>query len=572
MKLGVTILAVAAIATCSVGCGSQEPQGSPADLAITTFDATRLAASMWAITVQAKEHPDELRAAALRHLSDSRSHAAALYALGTSVTQGASMDALRASLKSKSVQDRTTAAASLSAHGDSTAVPVLIDLLSVGEDVAISEPPLQVWQLALVELVIFTGKDLGLRDAKTVDAAIAAKPAWQEWWSRQGASLKWNPAQHRFVEGTAVGAANFSTTGSGRPLLIAGTLLAAAALTGGGTSFDSATNTFTVQVDLIGGDVRYEGWNGDVANAKADYEAYINDLWNQAFAKYAFVIPCSNQKPRTVHFKLDLQIHMVKPGGETPGHHHILFSPDQGVDGNHIFDPDTKNPNDDFTGPYRYGEDGQWTPAPPLFIAHEVGHLLGLGDDYVKDKNGKISDKAYDSRSNQTIMFKWTETFDQGLINRIGQQARKAGQLKLDCPPPLVRAGYYSGKIDGWHTGIDFHVALDSNGQPAIDHGTIGIPGFVCTGPNEVARGGGAKGGGVLIGSHPIVDGSFSGTFHVDTHASRFDVTIAGTFGPTGEVQGTASYSKATPDPPLSQCTWDTQAITWLAKPGLGSL
>lgn len=189
---GVVLLGVAmALAGCG---GHQKPAAGAAD-AIAQFDATKLNASFRAIDDAALGSAAQTRQAALARIGDHDPgiHYAALYALALTVAPGQVTSALESALRSPNQSERLLAARGLLAHGDKRAIPTMIAALKERFVPAFGNPPEPAWQVARFDLVQYVPVDLGLIGRHVSAArASAAAARWRSWWSRHGASLRWD--------------------------------------------------------------------------------------------------------------------------------------------------------------------------------------------------------------------------------------------------------------------------------------------------------------------------------------------------------------------------------------------
>jgi len=249
--------------------------------------------------------------------------------------------------------------------------------------------------------------------------------------------------------------------------ILAGALGAPAAqatATHGATTFDPNTGVITVKVDLIGA----LGANGNpvtflnpadgkLETAVQQWQQAVDNTWNGllnngGFKRYGYLQSCGKGKPpASYHFTLNLVINPLKAGAAgDPGYHHITLA--QVARSN--VDSGSRGPgHSDGDGPYVADSKGVWGENHPAFgsqpqgpttantIAHEVGHLLGLGDDY----NQKTS-KPLKGRSGDTIMTndKKYNKVNQNLVNRIGNQIKKSGH-KIPTKCAITYDVYASG-------------------------------------------------------------------------------------------------------------------------------
>ncbi len=172
--------------------------------------------------------------------------------------------------------------------------------------------------------------------------------------------------------------------------------------------------TITVPIDCAG----CKGQKGPDGSDLAKYwEKTAEKTWNDAFAKYPY---CSKYK-----FELDVKIH---PKG----------ADFKGKKGDHRIQVSTGNPNGRLipppgfeghsSGAYNQDFDGAWdAELPANGVAHEVGHLIGLGDDYVVTSTSPRRTEPKPGRANS--MMADGGPVDKALIDGIGQQLEKLGKI-----------------------------------------------------------------------------------------------------------------------------------------------
>lgn len=118
------------------------------------------------------------------------------------------------------------------------------------------------------------------------------------------------------------------------------------------------------------------------------------------------------------------------------GYHRILF--DDNPNGKMVvWDPATPDPTKDTPSAYTQSLDGEWTSWQDYFGGggHEIGHLLGLGDDY--NDEGTLPGRK------DTVMDHGRE-FDQNIIDRIADLVQQAGVKLPDCGQRWV----WDGRIE----------------------------------------------------------------------------------------------------------------------------
>jgi hypothetical protein len=468
---GGVALAVGLLLVLPAAAGSAR-RATPAENAITSFagDPLHADASFAAISAQLA-NPAALRAAALEYLGSPSYpvHFAALYALSLTAAPGRADDALASLPGSAGVNDRVLASAGLAASGDTRGLPVLIALLGDASWLSYRDPPEHAWQLARVALLELTRQDLGLVHASTAAAAHRAQQAWTRWWQTNGSSLRWDPTQRRYVSGA-----------------LARRVLAASAIPSRPTTARHATQnqvavsgsrvTITVPLDVMGGRPVYwypgEGQSQPTDHTGA-WKAAAEKAWNDAFKRYHFhpACPAGSTPTKTglhLHLKLDIQ---VVPLGQTgrPNADKVFF--DNNPQLRSWVQLDHRKGNDS-SSVYDNGnaDNARWGPEDGWTIAHETGHLLGIGDDYTdQTQNGQTVSVPNHGRE-QTMMAQQNGRIDRQLIDRLGKLLQQAGVLPpgAGCTPAKP-----TGKLNRWFGDVKYSYAIDEKiSPPNEEHNT----------------------------------------------------------------------------------------------------
>jgi hypothetical protein len=251
--------------------------------------------------------------------------------------------------------------------------------------------------------------------------------------------------------------------------------LAAAALTGltlshasaagaGGTSatVDGSTVTIAVNIDLCCATAAELAVYGPLIKEQvAEAEA----LWNAALAKLP--VQC-------LDVRVAFTAHVLQKSAWESGFHRVSIA--FGKDGRSmVHDPSTQNPNLDTPSAYDTDleADFYYDAMTERAWAHEIGHLMGLGDDYQDPPRRPRDHGALPGREG-TLMDTGT-TVDQDLANRLLAIARAAragvpacwtGTLHMNVRDVLPTATC----VGTWDAALDFAVAKDGavNGKARV--------------------------------------------------------------------------------------------------------
>jgi hypothetical protein len=247
----------------------------------------------------------------------------------------------------------------------------------------------------------------------------------------------------------------------------------------GGTtiSVDGTTVTIHVQIEVFG----LEGMKINNADTGENFDAApyiqreVSRIWNEAL-KGVNLGDC-------LTFKFDLQIKPLKDGAQKqPGWHHVLL--DKG-DANNYWNssgPDDQVPTFDNPFPYQRDFNGVWNTPDPDVLAHEVGHVLGLGDDYYiscKDVNDRSTCytsgykptgegiQGLDMHPGDTFTTSGAGIPDPVTVFRVIEQISAAGLLPQCWKGTLKIASIYfpnhpGTTSDTWKA--DFRVVVDAAG------------------------------------------------------------------------------------------------------------
>ncbi len=190
------------------------------------------------------------------------------------------------------------------------------------------------------------------------------------------------------------------------PLLVALGLIAATAVPsaagqegpaghGVGTDVrvDGTTVTVIVHLSVL---VRRGLVDASVRQYLLDQLDAAADRWNRGLARRPF-FDCL-----TLRVEVDASlVHPVDRDFDAPGHvittygssHVGTMADGRGLPS--VWDPEgPSDPSADYAGPFEHRVEGYWPPwlfDDTAALAHEMGHLFGLGDDDVRDEDGNVS-------------------------------------------------------------------------------------------------------------------------------------------------------------------------------------
>jgi hypothetical protein len=173
---------------------------------------------------------------------------------------------------------------------------------------------------------------------------------------------------------------------------------------------DADATSVSVKGDVVTITVNIDAPGVSKKEAKA-WKADAESVWNEAFGRLPY--KC---------FKLQLVVNVTPQSKdfEARPDRHLIYETN-GVNGVVL------KPHGDTTYPYGHATDGAWGDLPEGGFAHEVGHLIGLGDDYTEVSQSPRVTMPLPGRAH-TLMGDGGPV-DKALVDRLGDVLRKAGKL-----------------------------------------------------------------------------------------------------------------------------------------------
>jgi hypothetical protein len=233
---------------------------------------------------------------------------------------------------------------------------------------------------------------------------------------------------------------------------------------GGGTvvTVEGRTVKITVSLDVIMVPEPGVRWSESFRNTVRQGFAAAGDVWNKGFAG-TLASGCFD-------VELDLVLDFIEPGEGSSGQGHDVFI-SQG------FFPRFSSPqlttettNDDTAEVFT--TNGTAYLPPRMFLpdarglAHELGHMFGLGDDFTRDAEGN----PVTLPGREGTLMEGGDLVDQTLVDRIGDLGRRSGASLPECwqgtanvtSSAVYPDAAHSTCRDGWQ--LDFAFAASPEG------------------------------------------------------------------------------------------------------------
>jgi hypothetical protein len=211
-------------------------------------------------------------------------------------------------------------------------------------------------------------------------------------------------------------------------------------------------------------------WNAGLANhpyrgcLKLHVNVVVNLLLNHDHVNSGYPFDSSEVGNHMIHWRTILLQTPTGPNGEY-GYANVRPT---------IYDPTRpRGVPGDFPSPYETGLPGDWSPAMETTrdYAHEVGHLMGLDDDYRDVDNGDGTWSSQSVAGREGTLMDSGDAIDQNLADRMGDVIGKAGiQLPTCWIGTMTSSSNYTvTAADGglvcsasWTTDLKFTVAADA--------------------------------------------------------------------------------------------------------------
>jgi hypothetical protein len=228
----------------------------------------------------------------------------------------------------------------------------------------------------------------------------------------------------------------------------------AAAPNGGGTTVavDGSTVTITVHFDLccIPEDAsQRDVW---IPLVRAEIKA-AQDQWNRALAN----LPAKGCYELRVVFDARL---LNKGDAWDEGYHRISMNYTEGRSGSN--DPTATSPNTDDDTVYQQSITGNFY-EPSMSVgtwAHELGHLMGLGDDYFEQHGlGHQAQDCLPGRDGTLMCHSSTGIIDQDLADRLADILNSDGFLPQCWKGTMEIAAGTAARSDTWNAAVKVFVS-----------------------------------------------------------------------------------------------------------------
>src|SRR5947208_8485290 len=208
------------------------------------------------------------------------------------------------------------------------------------------------------------------------------------------------------------------------------------------------------------------------------------DMWNAGLASFAGK-GCYN-------LRVVFDVRLLKQG-EPYGAGRLTIPIDLSKPGRSLsHDPDMKNQNEDTETVYHQTLDGEFYASDMDFRtwAHEIGHLMGLGDDYYESPaQGHPRHSCLPGRDASLMCHHSIGSIDQNLADRLADILNIRSRLPtcwIGTAHSDTTGNHAAGAMcsgEGWDHKIQFIIAGDNQVKGTATSGRVSMP--TCTGPGS---------------------------------------------------------------------------------------
>ena len=249
--------------------------------------------------------------------------------------------------------------------------------------------------------------------------------------------------------------------------------------------------TITVPIDVFGDTRIRDLETGVVGTAGPYWEKGAEQIWNDGLAQLRY--------RSCLTFKLDIDIkEFAADATGRPNSHSVKFYRDPTLR-SHFWDPGATRKQSDVPTAFMQSLDGEFGPIDHFSVAHEVGHLLGLGDDY-SDVGGTYRDKkSIPEPGREGTLMAGGDVIDQALVDVLGTLLDGLAMLP-ECWTGTLKGSWTTTTAQCRGSSFEGKIELTVLAGAAIEDavkGTIGIAETVdCLGfPSEPFAGSAVLGG-----------------------------------------------------------------------------